>query len=60
MKFLMRRYVLSVLFANLTVRQQFVFRLNILKKTGFLRSLLLLSGNRRNETDCSCIEGYET
>ena len=28
MRFLMRRYVLSVLFANLTVRQQIVFRLN--------------------------------
>ena len=46
----MRRYVLSAIFANLTVRQQIVFRLNILKKTGFLR----------NETDCSCREGYST
>ena len=54
----MRRYVLSVLFASLTVRQQIVFRINILKKTGFLKSLLLPSGNRRNETDCSCMEGY--
>ena len=32
MRFLMRRYVLSVIFANLTVRQQIVFQLNILKK----------------------------
>ena len=58
MRLLMRRYVLSVSIANLTVRQQIVFRLNILKKTDFLKSLSLLSGNRRHETDCSCMEGY--
>ena len=54
----MRRYVLSVSIANLTVRQQIVLRLNILKKMDFLKSLLLLSGNRRNDTDCICMDGY--
>ena len=43
----MRRYVLSVIFANLTVRQQIVFRLNIMKKTAFLKSLLLLLNRQK-------------